>query len=50
MDMDMLYSAQEVCCCNSLIGVWPVVRLGERSWPAGPQTRLLQTLAEQVYQ
>ena len=28
----------------------PVVRLGERSWPVGPQTRLLQTLAEQVYQ
>tara|TARA_Y100000780_G_scaffold126313_2_gene113637 strand:- start:133 stop:966 length:834 start_codon:yes stop_codon:yes gene_type:complete len=50
IDMEMLLSAQEICCCNSLIGVWPVVRLGEQRWPVGPQTRFLQTLAEQVYQ
>lgn len=50
IEMEMLLSAQEICCCNSLIGVWPVVRLGEQRWPVGPQTRFLQTLAEQVYQ
>ena len=37
-----LEPAGEVFVCNSLIGVWPVVRLGERAWPVGALTRTLQ--------
>ncbi|MFA5679263.1 MAG: aminodeoxychorismate lyase [Pseudomonas sp.] len=43
-----LLASEEVFCCNSVFGVWPVVRLGEYSWPIGPHTRRAHTLAEQV--
>lgn len=49
LSLDALLQADQVFCCNSLIGVWPVVRLGDRVWPVGSETRLLQSLAEQVY-
>jgi len=46
---DELLSADEVMCCNSLFGVWPVIQLGDRHWPVGPFTRQMQSLAKQVY-
>tara|TARA_R110000764_G_scaffold149752_1_gene237439 strand:+ start:632 stop:1456 length:825 start_codon:yes stop_codon:yes gene_type:complete len=42
-------AADEVMCCNSLFGVWPVVQLADRQWPVGVQTRQMQSLAKQVY-
>lgn len=50
LGLGALHEADQVFCCNSLIGVWPVVRLGDRVWQVGDETRLLQSLAEQVYQ
>jgi len=44
-----LLEADEVMCCNSLFGVWPVIQLGDRHWPVGPFTRQMQTLAKQAY-
>lgn len=49
LTLDALHQADQVFCCNSLIGVWPVIRLGDRAWQVGSETRLLQSLAEQVY-
>nr|WP_294865452.1 aminodeoxychorismate lyase [uncultured Pseudogulbenkiania sp.] len=40
-----LDAAEAVFLCNSLIGIWPVVRLGERTWPI-PQA--LRALAAQL--
>lgn len=37
-----LEAADEVFLTNVRIGVWPVVRLGNRSWPIGERTRRLQ--------
>ncbi|MHB1951164.1 MAG: aminodeoxychorismate lyase, partial [Acidiferrobacteraceae bacterium] len=34
--------AEEVFLTNSLIGVWPVVRIGERGYPVGPVTLKLR--------
>lgn len=45
---DELLSSTEVFCCNSVFGVWPVVALEGKQWPAGPHTRVIQTLAKQV--
>lgn len=44
-----LLDADEVMCCNSLFGVWPVIQLGDRHWSVGPFTRQMQTLAKQAY-
>jgi len=44
-----LLAADEVMCCNSLFGVWPVVRLADRQWPVGVRTRQMQSLAKQAY-
>ncbi len=41
-----LAQADEVFLCNSLYGVWPVVRHAELSWSPGPVTRKLQALAQ----
>lgn len=38
--------AREMFLSNSLIGVWPVTRVGERSFVAGPVTRRFQRWAE----
>lgn len=43
-----LLGAEEVFLCNSLYGVWPVRRLGQRDWPVGPLTRKLQAIASTV--
>jgi 4-amino-4-deoxychorismate lyase len=39
--------AEEVFLTGSLIGAWPVARLGERRWIPGPITRRVQALIEQ---
>ncbi len=39
-----LAAADEVFLCNSLIGIWPVLRIDARSYPAGTLTRQLQRL------
>ncbi len=46
-DWDELLAAEEAFLTNSLIGIWPLARLGERRWAApGPVTReLMQRLA-----
>lgn len=46
--LDELMASEELICCNSVFGVWPVVGLGDREWAVGPQARRLQTLAEKV--
>lgn len=43
-----LLASDEVFCCNSVFGVWPVVELGTHHWPVGPHTRHAQTLVEQI--
>lgn len=35
-------AAEELFVCNSLVGIWPVQRLGSRTYPVGPITRQLQ--------
>lgn len=44
-----LLGADEIMCCNSLFGVWPVIQLGDRHWSVGPFTRQMQSLAKQAY-
>jgi 4-amino-4-deoxychorismate lyase len=43
-----LDGADEVFLTNSVIGIWPVVALGERRWSAGALTRRLQRLVEEA--
>ena len=40
----MLLQADEVFLCNSLIGIWPVVAIGETPYRKGEMTRQLQEL------
>ncbi|MBY4677180.1 aminodeoxychorismate lyase [Marinobacterium arenosum] len=44
---DQLASADELFICNSLIDIWPVVRLDEQRWPIGSITRQLQQWLQQ---
>jgi 4-amino-4-deoxychorismate lyase len=39
-----LEAADEVFLTNSLIGAWPVVTLGGRTWPVGPVARRVQAM------
>ncbi|MFA5684783.1 MAG: aminodeoxychorismate lyase [Lysobacteraceae bacterium] len=41
ISQEMLHGADEVFVCNSVRGILPVTRLGERRWPVGPATRAL---------
>jgi 4-amino-4-deoxychorismate lyase len=41
---EALFGADEVFLTNSVIGLWPVVALGDRRWVPGPVTRRLQYL------
>ena len=43
--LDQLQWADEVFVCNSVYGVWPVHAYAALSWPVGPLTRKLQTIA-----
>lgn len=41
-----LASCSEWFCCNSVMGVWPVIALGDQTWPIGAATRLVQAYAQ----
>jgi 4-amino-4-deoxychorismate lyase len=41
-----LASADEVFLTNCVIGIWPVARLAERSYPVGEMTRMLSVRAD----
>jgi len=38
--------ADECFFCNSVFGIWPVKRFGNRHWPVGKHTRLAQQWAQ----
>ncbi len=40
--MDELAGADEILLCNSVIGIWPVIRIDDHRYPAGTMTRSLQ--------
>jgi len=44
---DALIQASELFICNSLIGIWPVVNIGDQKYDIGPVTRRLQDLLTQ---
>ncbi|HEV2111654.1 MAG TPA: aminodeoxychorismate lyase [Gammaproteobacteria bacterium] len=44
--LDELLRAREIFLCNSVMGVWPVVRLAGKAFPTGPMTRRTQGWAE----
>ncbi len=44
---EQVMAADELLLCNSLIGLWPVTRLGDRSYAQGPITRQLQAALRQ---
>lgn len=39
LTLEKLLESREVFVCNSIAGVWPVQRIGSRSYPVGPLTR-----------
>ena len=41
-----LEDCEEIFLTNSLIGIWPVIRLEDRQWAPGPVARRLQSLLE----
>ena len=41
-----LQAADEVFLCNSLIGIWPVIAVDDRTYRKGPVTTRLQQLLE----
>lgn len=43
--LEQLQWADEVFVCNSVYGIWPVRAYAALSWPVGPLTRKLQTIA-----
>ena len=45
IDQRELASCSEWFCCNSVMGVWPVVAMGEMEWPIGAATRTVQAYA-----
>lgn len=44
-----LAGMQEAFVCNSVIGIWPVCRLGELAWSPGPVTRALQQAVDVLW-
>jgi len=49
LTLKQLAQADELFCCNSLFGIWPVRALGRHRWPVGAQTRRLQDAVAQVF-
>lgn len=43
-----LQDCTELFCCNSVIGVWPVVSVGALQWTVGVPTRTAQNMAAQA--
>lgn len=48
VELQELLDSDEIFCCNSVYGVWPVVGLMNRTWSPGPFTRQAQALARQA--
>ena len=48
MELRELLDSEEVFCCNSVFGVWPVVGFMDRTWLPGSFTRQAQALAKQA--
>lgn len=42
LSLEQLLDCREIFVCNSIAGVWPVVRIAERRYPVGPLTRRAQ--------
>lgn len=42
LPLERVLAADEVFFCNSLIGLWPLVRLDQYRWKIGPKTQILQ--------
>ncbi|MGD8526019.1 MAG: aminodeoxychorismate lyase [Thioalkalispiraceae bacterium] len=42
INQEQLFSANEIFLTNSLIGIWPVKKIGDNVYPVGDITRLLQ--------
>ena len=40
LSLDELLASREIFVCNSIVGVWPVRRIGSRDYTVGPMTRL----------
>ena len=49
LELDDVYSAEEIFFTNSLIGIWPVRELAAQTFPVGPLTRRLQAALEQLH-
>jgi len=45
ISLEQLQQADELFLCNSVYGVWPVRAFADLSWPVGPLTRKLQSIA-----
>lgn len=41
--IDDVQTADELMVCNSLIGIWPITRLGQHAYTVGPYTRQLMS-------
>lgn len=48
MGLDELLDQREIFVCNSIVGVWPVTRIGARSYPIGSLTRLATAWAAET--
>jgi len=48
VSVQQLYDADEVFVCNSVLGVWPVVRLESKQWPVGRLTQLAQQWVQDI--
>ena len=48
ISLDMLEEAEEVFMCSAIRGIMPVLRIDERTFPAGPVTRELQAWLQGV--
>ncbi|HEX2667439.1 MAG TPA: aminodeoxychorismate lyase [Gammaproteobacteria bacterium] len=48
MGLDELLDQREIFVCNSIAGVWPVTRIGARSYPIGSLTRLAKAWAAET--
>lgn len=49
LTLDDLMAADEVFICNSVRGIWPVIRFGKRQWPIGEVTLRLQQYLRQNF-
>jgi 4-amino-4-deoxychorismate lyase len=48
LSVKQLYNADEVFICNSVVGIWPVIRLESKQWKVGKFTQLAQSWIQDV--